>query len=172
MWDLPSCPRGSRRQGDGEMAELLATTSFGESAHDAVRRNVLPRSEPLTPRACRPLAAAGRAFTVSPMLLASPVADRTPARWHHAPLRSLDPTDARRHRRELDPIDQDRAASTGLVMMGQTARDAFCRTVCPWSDPRVDTPTLHFHTRFGASHTRSSRVPPVPRQGQPRLHHD
>jgi len=172
MWDLPPCPRGSRRQGDGEMAESLATTSFGESAHDAVRRNVLPRSEPLTPRACRPLAAAGRAFTVSLMLLASPVVGWTPARWHHAPLRSLALTGVRGHQRELDPVDQDRAASNGLVMLGQTARDAFCRTLCPWSKPRVDTPTWRFHIRIGASHTRSSRVPPVPRQGQPRLHHD
>jgi hypothetical protein len=71
------------------MAESLAATSFGEGAHDASLRCVSPRPEPLTPRTCRHLAAAGGAFTVSLMLLTSPVVDRAPTRWLHVPLRSL-----------------------------------------------------------------------------------
>jgi hypothetical protein len=135
-------PRGSRLQGNGEMAELLAATSFGESAHDAPLRSVSPRPEPLTPRTSRPFAAAGRAFTVSLMLLTSVVVDRAPTPCIHVPLRSLtcgrSPKSSTTRR---NPDDQDRAASNGLVMLELTARDAFCRTECPRIASRVDTLT-------------------------------
>jgi len=75
------------------------------------------------------------------MRLTSPVTDRTPTPWHHAPRHSLTLTEAPKSTDEwFHPFGQDRATSNGLVMLGQTAQDAFGRTVCPRSDPRVDTP--------------------------------
>jgi hypothetical protein len=57
-----------------------------------------------------------------------------------------------------DPDDQDRATSNGLVMLEQTARDAFCRTACPRMNPRVDTPTWRCaHQDQGFAHPFAAR---------------